>query len=62
MTLEEIRTLCRHGKIGLVPKWKGYIKYNYGLNELQFVNGDYTMRQSELEDKLKDRNDLFYII
>lgn len=34
MTLEEIRTLCRHGKIGLVPEWKGYIKYNYGLNEL----------------------------
>lgn len=36
MTYEEIKDKCSHGKIGLIPGWKGYIKYNYGLGELYF--------------------------
>lgn len=36
MTYEEIKDKCSHGKIGLIPGWKGYIKYNYGLRELYF--------------------------
>ena len=62
MTYEEIKDKCSHGKIGLIPGWKGYIKYNYGLRELYFQNGDYIMSQPELESKIKNRNDLFYII
>lgn len=46
----------------MIPGWKGYLKWNYALDELQFVNGNYRMSQSELEDKIKDRTDLFYII
>lgn len=46
----------------MIPGWKGYIKWNYGLEELQFVNGDYVMSEKDLVDKIKDRTDLIYII
>ena len=62
MTLKELKLFIRHGKWGIVPKWKGYIKWNYATNEMQFVNGDYVMTQKELEDKTKNRLDLYYII
>ncbi len=62
MTYQEIKELCKKGETGLVPGWEGYIKWNYGLEELQFVNGDYVMPEKELVDKIKDRTDLIYII
>ena len=62
MTYLEIKNICQRGKIGLIPGWIGYIKYNYGIRELEFVNGDYKMSEKELESKIKDRNDLYYII
>lgn len=62
MNYEEIKDICSHGKIGLVPGWKGYIKYDYYKRELYFQDGDYKMQQSELEDKISKRNDLYYII
>lgn len=31
MTLEELKPIIRKGKLGLIPKWKGYIKWNYVL-------------------------------
>ena len=62
MTYTEIKELCKRGKTGLIPNWKGYLKWNYSEDELQFVNGDYKMSQSELEDKIKNRTDLYYII
>jgi hypothetical protein len=62
MTLKELKLFIRQGKWGIVPKWKGYIKWNYATNEMQFVNGDYVMTQKELEDKTKNRLDLYYII
>lgn len=62
MTYSEIYNLCRKGKVGIIPGWKGYLKWNYGLDELQFVNGNYRMIQSELEDNIKNRTDLYYII
>jgi len=34
MTYEEIRKLCKIGKTGLVPGWKGYLKWNYALDEI----------------------------
>lgn len=62
MTYQEIKELCKKGEIGMIPGWNGYIKWNYGLEELQFVNGDYVMSEKELVDKIKDRTDLIYII
>ena len=62
MTYQEIYELCRKGKIGMIPGWKGYLKWDYTKNQIFFVNGDYTMNQNELEKHIKDRNDLYYII
>ena len=62
MTFSEIKQICKKGKVGLIPGWKGYLKYDYGLDELTFVNGDYLMRQEELENKLLNRTDLYFII
>lgn len=62
MTLNELKLFIKKGKWGIVPKWQGYIKWDYSLDKLQFVNGDYKMSQEELEDKVKGRTDLFYII
>lgn len=62
MTYSEIRKLCRKGEVGLIPGWKGYIKWNYAKDQLEFVNGDYVMCQEELEKKISNRTDLFYII
>ena len=62
MTYQEIYELCKKGKIGMIPGWKGYLKWDYTKNQIFFVNGDYTMNQNELEKHIKDRNDLYYII
>lgn len=62
MNYQKIKEFCRKGKLGKIPGWIGYIKWNYALDELQFVNNDYKMTQSELEDKIINRNDLYYII
>lgn len=64
MTYNEIKELCRRGKVGLIPNWSGYLKYNYALDELQFVNNNYVMTQSELEGDygISNRTDLYYII
>jgi hypothetical protein len=29
MTYQEIRELCRNGKIGKIPNWIGYLKWDY---------------------------------
>lgn len=62
MTYQELKEICKKGKIGLIPNWIGYIKYNFGTKQLEFQNGDYIMFQEELESKIKDRKDLYYII
>jgi len=31
MSLEQLKELCRHGKVGMIPGWKGYIKWDYVL-------------------------------
>ena len=62
MTLKELKLFIRKGKVGIIPGYNGYIKWDYSKDKLQFVNGDYVIPQSELEDKVKDRTDLFYII
>lgn len=62
MTLEELKPILKKGKLGIIPNWNGYLRYDYALDELQFVNNDYRMSQSELEDKIINRTDLYYII
>ena len=62
MTLQQLKPLIKRGEIGLIPKWLGYIKWDYGRDELKFVNGEYVMWQKELEEKMMNRDDLYYII
>ena len=60
MTYSEIEKLCKKGKTGLIPGWKGYLKWDYALDQLYFVNGNYII--NDIKDKIKDRTDLYYII
>ena len=62
MTLEELKPIIRKGKLGLIPKWKGYIKWDYVLGQMYFINDGYFLTEYELKDKLKTRSDLYYII
>ena len=62
MTLQQLKPLIKKGEIGLIPRWLGYIKYDYGLDQMYFVNGEYRLYEKELVDKLGDRKDLYYII
>ena len=64
MTYEEIKDICRKGKTAIIPHWEGYLKWNYGLNQLQFVNNNYVISQDELEGNygISNRTDLYYII
>ena len=64
MKYEEIKELCRRGKVGMIPGWRGYLKWNYALNQLQFVNNNYIMTQKDLEGDygITNRTDLYYII
>ena len=62
MTLEELKPIIRKGEIGLIPKWQGYIKWDYALGQMYFVNDGYILNEQELKDKIGNRNDLYYII
>lgn len=62
MTYDQIRSYCRKGKIGKIPGWKGYIKWDYNKDQLVFTNEDYVMNERELQSKIGERKDLYYII
>ena len=64
MTYQEIKNICKKGKIGLIPKWIGYLKWDYAKDQIYFVNKEYIISQDELENKyqIDKRNDLYYII
>lgn len=65
MNLQELKSVIKNGKHynwGIIPGWKGYIKYNYYLDQIYFINGDYKLTEKELIDKLGNRTDLYYII
>ena len=62
MNFQEIKDKCLRGYMAIIPGWEGYIKYNYGNNEIYFQNKDYILPEKELKAKIKDRTDLYYII
>jgi len=41
MTYTQISELVRKGKIGMLPHFVGYFKWNYNKEEVWFENGDY---------------------
>lgn len=64
MTYAEIKKLCRKGKVGMIPGWQGYLRWDYSLDQLYFKNNNYKMTQDELEGNygISNRTDLYYII
>ena len=59
MTFEEIKSYLQQGKIGKLPNYKGYFKYDFATNKIYMQNGDYI--KSDLKDE-KLRTDFYYII
>ena len=41
MTYEKIKKFLQKGKIAMLPNYKGYFKWNWGTNQIYFINGDY---------------------
>lgn len=60
MNYLQLKEKCKKGFVGRIPGWNGYVKYKNG--ELVLVNNDYVMQEEELQEKIKERTDLFYII
>ena len=59
MTFKEIEPLLKRGKTGLLPKYVGYIKWDYASECAYMQNGDY--KKYDLDD-IKHRTDFYYII
>ena len=60
MTYSEITEIARHGKLGKLPNFIGYFKWDFGSNSLIFCNGDYRCPAESLD--ILNRNDFYYII
>jgi len=54
--------LCRKGYVGIIPGWTGYLYWDYAKDDIYFKNGDYRLEGEELFNKIKNRNDIYYII
>ena len=57
MTFSEIEQLCKRGKIGVIPGYNGYLKWDYANNCLILTDNP----TSDL-NFIKGRTDLYYII
>lgn len=60
MTYTDICNLAKQGKVGMLPNFIGYFKWDYGNNDLMFYNGDFNCRAKDLE--VQNRTDFYYII
>lgn len=59
MTYIEIQNLARKGKIGMLPRYQGYFKWDYNEDKICMENGDF--KTYDLDDVV-DRTDFYYII
>lgn len=60
MTYSEITEIAKQGKLGKLPNFIGYFKWDFGSNSLIFYNGDYRCPAESLD--VLNRNDFYYII
>lgn len=60
MNYNEICKILQKGKVGKLPSFIGYFKWNYGINDIIFQNGDFQCRASDLD--VLNRKDFYYII
>ena len=54
MTYNEIKPLLQRGKIGLLPNYDGYFKWNYAINQLIFYKDNYKKYNLDNEKKRND--------
>jgi len=59
MTLAKLEPLLIQGKVGMLPNYKGYFKWDYVNKCVYMQNGDY--KKYDLQDE-KIRTDFYYII
>lgn len=60
MTYTELIPILKNGKLGRLPHFEGYFKWNYSGNFVQFFNGDFECPADQLD--IKNREDFYYII
>lgn len=60
MNYNEICKILQKGKVGKLPSFIGYFKWNYGINDIIFQNRDFQCRASDLN--VLNRKDFYYII
>lgn len=59
MTYNEATLYAATGSTLMLPGWIGYFKWDYAINKMIFVNGDYRLENLE---QVKDRTDWIVII
>lgn len=50
MNYQFIKDKCKSGYTAMIPGWKGYLDWNYSIDQIYFHNFDYTLTQEELEN------------
>lgn len=60
MTYDNLQKFAQDGKIGKLPNFIGYFKWDYATNTLMFYNGDFKCKASDLD--ILGRDDFYYII
>lgn len=60
MTYTQICDTAKKGKIGKLPNFIGYFKWDYSNNTLIFYNQNYKCQAKDLN--IKNRTDFYYII
>lgn len=60
MNYSEILEISKQGKIGMLPNFIGYFKWDFGNSILMFNNGDFKCEAEQLD--IKNRQDFYYII
>lgn len=59
MNIQEIEYLVKRGKVGMLPYYKGFFKWDYAKDCMYMQNGDY--KKYDLQEERK-RTDFYYII
>lgn len=59
MTYTELCEIAKTGKVGMLPNFIGYFKWDFGNKTLVFTNEDYKCLAEELD--IKNRQDFYYI-
>ncbi len=59
MTYDEMLKVTRKGKLGKLPNFIGYFKWNFVENDMIFYNGDFQCKASDLD--ILNRTDFYYI-